>query len=140
MTESKAEGCAAVIFIMAIAAFFGFGFLVMVADITGPEYSTGWRSGQLQKFNKRGVIFQTYEGELALAGIKTRGAGDTARVSSTFEFSVTDEAIAEKLAKAVEEGEQHVTLRYRQYWWSGRCSTDYRIEEVKFGHHDTPRR
>lgn len=43
--------------------------------ITGGGASVGTRSGQVQKFSKKGVGVKTYEGELALAGFGGSHAG-----------------------------------------------------------------
>lgn len=74
-------------------------------------YSEGTRVGIIYKFSKKGTIFKTYEGEMVLPGIRNRR--DNGSLSSnTFNFSVTDEALAKKLMKC--QG-MEVELQYSFY-------------------------
>ena len=58
-------------------------------------YSTGFRTGLLQKFSYKGTIFKTYEGELILSSIRSNQ--DVAIASEKFYFSVTDKDVALQL-------------------------------------------
>jgi hypothetical protein len=58
-------------------------------------YSTGYRSGLLQKFSHKGTIFKTYEGEMILSSIRSNA--NVALASEKFLFSVTDEKIAKQM-------------------------------------------
>lgn len=58
-------------------------------------YSKGYRSGLLQKFSEKGVIFKTYEGELILSSVQSNA--NVAIASEKFLFSVTDETIARQI-------------------------------------------
>jgi hypothetical protein len=58
-------------------------------------YSDGTRFGLLQKFSRRGNLFKTYEGEMILSSV--RGNQNVPIASEKFFFSVTDEAVANKL-------------------------------------------
>jgi hypothetical protein len=58
------------------------------------SYSDGERAGLLQKFSKRGWVCKTYEGELALYVV-----GGVA--PQIWHFSVRDDALADRLHKAV---------------------------------------
>lgn len=68
-------------------------------------YSEGERAGVLQKFSRKGWICKTYEGEIAqyiVGGVAPQ----------IWYFSVRDEAVAERLFKAVG---QNVQLRYTEH-------------------------
>jgi hypothetical protein len=56
------------------------------------SYSTGNRTGMLQKFSKKGNIFKTYEGELILSSISS--TKDVTLASEKFLFTVIDDSIA----------------------------------------------
>lgn len=58
-------------------------------------YSTGNRTGLLQKFSYKGNIFKTYEGDIILFNIQ--GGGGTSLSSEKFSFSVTSERVAKQL-------------------------------------------
>jgi hypothetical protein len=69
------------------------------------SYSEGERAGVLQKFSKRGWICKTYEGEVAqyvVGGVAPQ----------IWHFSVRDEAVAERLHKAVG---QQVRIHYTEH-------------------------
>jgi len=104
-----------------IAMFFS-GFVPTFGD-----YSDGERSGILQKFSHKGMIFKTYEGELAMEGIKIQS--EDSKNGSVFEFSVIDENIASQLDSLVSK---RVTLVYEQklHVSSHDGSTDYIIKSV----------
>lgn len=74
-------------------------------------YSEGTRVGIIYKFSKKGTIFKTYEGEMVLPGIRNKNR-DASMSSNTFNFSVTDEALAKKLMKS--QG-MEVELHYIYY-------------------------
>ena len=61
--------------------------LSLVALLTSCSESSGKRAGTLQKFSYTGIMFDSYEGELALDGIKTVNN----KVSNTFQFSVKED-------------------------------------------------
>ena len=58
-------------------------------------FGEGVKAGQLNYVVKKGYIFKTYEGKLIQTGFRTGQPG--AIQSNEFEFSVTDNAIAEKM-------------------------------------------
>ena len=68
-------------------------------------YSTGDHAGVLLKFQKRGWVCKTYEGQLALYVV-----GGVA--PQLFDFSTRDEALAEKLSAAVG---QEIQLHYSEH-------------------------
>ena len=69
---------------LAIFCYFRFYFV----------FGEGVRSGELNYVVYKGVIWKTYEGKLIQTGIKAQTSGVQ---SNTFEFSVADKEIAERL-------------------------------------------
>ena len=57
------------------------GFLLLLALYTWLalhwDYSTGYRSGTMQKFSRRGWVCKTYEGELWQSVVMSHGTGFT---------------------------------------------------------------
>jgi hypothetical protein len=85
------------------------------------SYSDGYRSGQLVKISRRGVVFKTYEGTLNLSpnGMMT-----------AWEFSVKNGEVANKIEGF--EGKQvrlHYVQRYQRFFWQG--DTDYIVDGVE---------
>ncbi len=97
-------------------------FALYLAFLYYKPYSTGYRSGELIKFSKKGVIVKTWEGEIS-QGIS--GA-------QIFEFSVyrKDKDLIDKLN---EYNGEYVKVKYdehyRKFFWWG--DTRYFITEVK---------
>lgn len=58
-------------------------------------YSSGYRSGLLQKFSYKGTIFKTYEGEMILSSIRSNA--NIPLASEKFLFSVIDTSVAKKM-------------------------------------------
>jgi hypothetical protein len=90
-------------------------------------FSEGVKSGDLNYFEKKGMLFKTYEGRIVQAGFKSPSAG--ALQSNEFRFSVVDEAVAQKLDRS---SGQFVELRYKEYIrpvpWRG--ASEYVVTEV----------
>lgn len=85
------------------------------------SYSDGFRSGQLVKISRRGVIWKTYEGTLNLSpnGLLT-----------AWEFSVKNKNVAQDLQNL--EGKQirvHYKQRYQTFFWQG--ETEYIVDGVE---------
>jgi hypothetical protein len=104
------------------------GALVLIALYTlfmlWWSYSEGERAGVLQKFSKRGWVCKTYEGELAMYVV----GGIAPQI---WNFSVRDDAVAERLFKAVG---QQVRLTYSEHpGLPTNCfgETDYFIDKVE---------
>ncbi len=94
----------------------------------GFNYSDGFRDGELQKFSRKGYIWKTWEGELALPAWKSQGEQG---LSNTFDFSVQDDGVQKELY-AMKPGEK-LRVHYRQKIltppWKG--STGYQIYKVE---------
>jgi hypothetical protein len=103
-----------------------FGVLYL---LTGWSFSDGERAGTVSKFSRRGYLFKTYEGVLNVGGF----SGETGSLTPQFfDFSVKEEAIAQKITEAVKSG-QRVTLHYEEKIlrlpWNG--DTKYYITNVE---------
>lgn len=88
------------------------------------SYSEGERAGILQKFSRRGWVFKTYEGELAMSIVP----GVTPTI---WDFSVRDRRIAEQLTAALGK---RVVLHYTEHrgvptrWFA---ETPYFVDAVR---------
>jgi hypothetical protein len=90
-------------------------------------FSEGVKAGDLNYFEKKGVLFKTYEGRLVQAGFQSPTPGGLQ--SNEFRFSVADEAIAKKLERA---SGSYIEVRYKEYFaplaWRG--AAKYVVIEV----------
>lgn len=68
-------------------------------------YSTGERAGYVQKISKKGWIFKTWEGELAMANLP--GA-----MPEVFHFSSRDDAVAKQLQETLG---RRVRIKYEEH-------------------------
>lgn len=73
-------------------------------------FGEGVKSGQLNYLVKKGYVFKTYEGKLIQQGFRSQSLGSVE--SYTFEFSVVDPAVAEKL---MENSGKDFDLHYKEY-------------------------
>lgn len=73
-------------------------------------FGEGVKSGELNYVVKKGVIFKTYEGKLIQSGLRSK-APNTIQ-SYDFEFSVSDEKVAQKL---MSNGGKIFDLHYKEY-------------------------
>ena len=101
---------------LAIFCYFRFYFV----------FGEGVRSGELNYVVYKGVIWKTYEGKLIQTGIKAQTSGVQ---SNTFEFSVADKEIAERL---MTESGTVMDLHYKEYFgrlpWRGH--TRYIVDDI----------
>ncbi|MEO8147943.1 MAG: hypothetical protein ABI723_09920 [Bacteroidia bacterium] len=90
-------------------------------------FGTGVKAGSLNHFEKKGVMFKTYEGRIIQEGFRANTPGSL--TSNEFDFSVEDEKIAEQLEKS---SGNFVEVRYSEYlnaiFWRG--NSKYVITEV----------
>jgi hypothetical protein len=75
-----------------------------------PYGEKGVKAGELNSVVKKGMIFKTWEGRLIQAGYKSQVPGSVQ--SNEFNFSITNEAIAEQLRLA---SGKLVELSYTEY-------------------------
>jgi hypothetical protein len=87
-----------VFMLLALAPFIYWRFYYTVAD--------GTQAGMLNVFQKKGLIFKTYEGKLIQSGFKANIQ------SNEFSFSVTDSRLADQLMKL---SGKELNLHYKQY-------------------------
>ena len=106
------------VLILGLGAFVYFRFYFVFGE--------GVRSGELNYVVYKGVIWKTYEGKLIQTGIKAQTTGIQ---SNTFEFSVADKEIAERLM--LESGKV-MDLHYKEYFgrlpWRGH--TRYIVDDI----------
>ncbi len=69
----------------------------------------GTQAGTLNIFQKKGILFKTYEGKIILSGFKANVQ------SNEFSFSVTKESVAQQLLKV---SGREVNVHYIQYFGS----------------------
>ncbi len=101
------------------------------------EYSSGSRAGVVNKISKKGLIWKTYESQIALEGIVS---GDTGVGANIWDFSLDNQArhgenieeIAKKLSEALESG-QKFKVKYIQVLggWPWRGSTGHYAQSVE---------
>lgn len=107
----------------------GIVFLVSLFSFAGCDYvsSEGYRDGIVQKFSRQGVIFTSWEGELAQAGFRPKRES----VSSTFEFSVDDQKVIDELKTL--EVNVPVRLHYQRVLLNALAyhATSYRIVRIE---------
>jgi hypothetical protein len=68
-------------------------------------YSSGDRTGYVQKISRKGWLCKTYEGEIAMVNLP-------GQIANTFQFSVRDDSIAALISAS--QG-QRVSLTYEQH-------------------------
>lgn len=92
-------------------------------------YSDGDRVGVVTKISHKGIVFKSWEGELAMDGFNKAANGSTTNV---FAFTVKDEAIVKQIQDAQENGDR-VKLHYREVLVNGSWTADtpYRIDQVE---------
>lgn len=69
----------------------------------------GTQAGTLNIFQKKGIVFKTYEGKIILSGFKANVQ------SNEFSFSVTREEVARQLLQV---SGREVNVHYKQYFGS----------------------
>ena len=106
------------VLILGLAVFCYFRFYFVFGE--------GVRSGELNYVVYKGVIWKTYEGKLIQTGIKTQTSGVQ---SNTFDFSIADKEIAERL---MTESGKVMDLHYKEYFgrlpWRGH--TKYIVDDI----------
>ena len=92
-------------------------------------YSSGVNTGDLNYFQREGVVFKTYEGKMIQSGFKTTNNGTEGLHSNEFKFSVTSDAVADTLMRA---SGKRVELRWVRYMgtlpWRG--NSQYIVTEI----------
>lgn len=106
-------------FIVGVLTFFvlAIGFLIAEPIICACgglniEVSESSRTGVVRYISRTGFNWKTWEGELDLSPQKG------ASTSESWDFSVVDSAVVEKLQAAQRSGNR-VVIRYKRYWLRG---------------------
>jgi hypothetical protein len=73
-------------------------------------FGDGVKAGTMNYFVHKGYVFKTYEGRLIQTGIRTQVQGTIQ--SNEFQFSVTDQKVADQLNK---NAGAYVELHYKEY-------------------------
>lgn len=96
-------------------------------------YSEGERTGVVQKFSSKGLVWKTWEGEMRMGGMVTDANGSM--VADVFHFSVEKDKtdIVQKVTKAMSSS-RRVSLTYQQMVMNGSwtAKTQYLVYDVKF--------
>ena len=101
------------------------------------EYSRGTRVGVVNKFTNKGLVWKTYEGEMALEGLTSGGSSTGANL---WDFSLDSERRhgenIEELARKIQESSeaaQKVRIKYVQPYesWPWRGETGYFVQSVE---------
>lgn len=107
MAESSKKGrviaIIVAILVLALAAFIYIRFFFV--------YSSGVNAGDINYFQKEGIVFKTYEGKMIQSGFKS-SSGTAKLQSNEFKFSVADETLADTLMRC---SGKHVELRWKRY-------------------------
>ncbi|PRY87039.1 hypothetical protein [Mongoliibacter ruber] len=114
--------------------FVKIGLAVLIVFLAGFIYwnyffvfSEGIKGGSLNYFEKKGIVFKTYEGRLVQDGFQSPQAG--ALQSNEFRFSAIGDEVAQQLERA---SGKFVELRYKEYLgklpWRG--ASKYVVYEV----------
>lgn len=98
--------------------YFAVLFLVILLGLGGWLYfryefvvTEGIKAGTLNKIERMGYVFKTYEGTVILAGLKSGPIAGSVQ-SNEFRFSVEDPVIADSLMRC---SGRTVELRYQEY-------------------------
>ncbi len=96
------------------------------------SYSTGERSGYVQKLSRKGFVCKTWEGEMAMVSMP-------GTVSEKFAFTIPDKAVADKVNATVGK---RVAVQYEQHkWLPTSCfgDTEYFVTDVRVTEDPAPR-
>ena len=103
--KGKIIAALSLIVALGLAAFIFFKFYFVFGE--------GVKAGELNYVGYKGYVFKTYEGRAIQAGFgKGKGVNAGAIQSYEFDFSITDEAVADSLMRC---GGKMVELHYKEY-------------------------
>ena len=75
-------------------------------------YSSGVNAGDINYFQRQGIVFKTYEGKMIQSGFKANGTNTDGLRSNEFKFSVTNKAVADSLMRC---SGKRVELKWNRY-------------------------
>lgn len=106
MTKRKIIWTVTTLLLAGLALFIYWRYYFVLAE--------GTQAGTLNIFQKKGILFKTYEGKIILSGFKANVQ------SNEFSFSVTSEPVAQQL---LQYSGREVNVHYKQYFgalpWRG---------------------
>ncbi|MBP3562818.1 MAG: hypothetical protein J6J54_00145 [Bacteroidales bacterium] len=103
--KGKVIGIVSLLVALLLAGFVYFKFYFVFGE--------GVKAGELNFVVYKGYVFKTFEGRVIQAGFgKGKGTNAAAIQSYEFDFSITDEAIADSLMRC---GGKTVELSYKEY-------------------------
>lgn len=109
------------VLVLALAVFIFFRFFFV--------YSSGVNAGDINYFQREGLVFKTYEGKMIQTGFKSTADNATTLRSNEFKFSVTDKAVADSLMRC---SGKTVELKWNRYFstlpWRG--NSQYVVTEI----------
>lgn len=109
------------VIVVALAAFIFFRFFFV--------YSSGVNTGELNYFQREGIVFKTYEGKLIQSGFKATGESNGTLRSNEFKFSVTDQAVADTIMRC---SGKRIEVKWNRYMatlpWRG--NSQFVVTEV----------
>ena len=103
-TKANVITIVSITLVLALTLFIYFRFFFV--------YSSGVNAGELNYFQKEGVIFKTYEGKIIQGGFRSTGKGTDGLHSNELKFSVTNDKVADTLMSCTGK---HVELRWKRY-------------------------
>ncbi len=101
MSKRKIIWLVVTVLVTALAVFIYWRYYFVLAE--------GTQAGTLNIFQKKGMLFKTYEGKIILSGFRANVQ------SNEFSFSVTREDVAQQLLKV---SGREVNVHYKQYFGS----------------------
>jgi hypothetical protein len=101
--------------------------ILLACTLSACSYSEGERTGTIVKFSQKGVLFKTWEGELATLAMARAGTA----FSNSFAFTVKDDGVVQRIRMAMRKSDK-ITITYEQQFfmlpWEG--DTTYIIKDV----------
>ncbi len=94
--------------VLICCVFLGIGGCCAVAG-KGIPYSDGYRDGHIQKLSHKGILFKSWEGQLALPGLQA--AADNT-VSNVFDFTVDQKELVTEMQSL--NATDYVRIHYDQ--------------------------
>ena len=111
-TKGKIITITGIVLVIALSLFVYFRFFFV--------YSTGVNAGEINYFQKEGIIFKTYEGKMIQSGFRSAAGTTNGLRSNEFKFSVDNQSVADSLMRC---SGKHVELRWKRYFgtlpWRG---------------------
>ena len=120
-------GCGVIVLVMSL--LIGTFSVKAIGGLNIP-YSEGTRSGVVQKFSKKGMVWNTWEGEMNMGYSTQTNEGQIRPV--IWYFSCSSPEAAKQIQDAEKTGKR-VTLKYSQYWFRGYKygATEYDVTGVE---------